>query len=371
MTYGHRNVQGLAQRRDGSVWSVEHGSYRDDEVNLLRDGGDYGWNPVPGYNEAVPMTDQSLPGPQIDAKWSSGDPTIATSGAAWVRGKQWGRYNGTLAVAALAGNRLVFMKFDKAGALTWTRTPPALRSYGRLRSVTSAANGDLLITTGNGGGSDAVLRVRPQPADPAPRSPLVEEVAQRPSRHHPCRHPHAVQPSQAPPALRTANHNATDASPMSATPRGRRLHQRQAVTKSSSHRASSATTAHGGASRPLAAYRKSEQAISAMPTKGQTEDRRSVLDGLVVPVRVVVPFLVALLDLLQRPAGLLGRGVGPESIGVLAAVAALDRVVLEAEPVLRGLPVRVRHGAETTRERRAGPAARLGWPCGWAGRATA
>ncbi len=162
VTYGHRNVQGLAQRRDGSVWSVEHGSYRDDEVNLLEDGGDYGWNPVPGYNEAVPMTDQSLPGPQIDAKWSSGNPTIATSGAAWVRGKQWGRYNGTLAVAALAGNRVVFMKFDKAGALKWTRTPPALRSYGRLRSVTSAANGDLLITTGNGGGSDAVLRVRPK-----------------------------------------------------------------------------------------------------------------------------------------------------------------------------------------------------------------
>ncbi len=118
VTYGHRNVQGLAQRRDGSVWSVEHGSYRDDEVNLLEDGGDYGWNPVPGYNESVPMTDQSLPGPQINAKWSSGNPTIATSGAAWVRGEQWGRYNGTLAVAALAGNRVVFMKFDKAGALT-------------------------------------------------------------------------------------------------------------------------------------------------------------------------------------------------------------------------------------------------------------
>jgi glucose/arabinose dehydrogenase len=25
LTYGHRNVQGLAQRLDGSVWSVEHG----------------------------------------------------------------------------------------------------------------------------------------------------------------------------------------------------------------------------------------------------------------------------------------------------------------------------------------------------------
>lgn len=60
-TYGHRNVQGLAQRDDGSLWSVEHGSCRADEVNRLVRGGDYGWNPVPGYNEEVPMTDQGCP----------------------------------------------------------------------------------------------------------------------------------------------------------------------------------------------------------------------------------------------------------------------------------------------------------------------
>ena len=161
MTYGHRNVQGLAQRRDGTVWSIEHGSFRDDEVNLLQDGGDYGWHPVPGYNEEVPMTDQALPGPQIDAAWSSGTPTIATSGGAWVRGKRWGRLDGTLAVAALAGEKVVFMQFDRAGELRWTRTPEALARFGRVRSITSATNGDLLVTTANGGGSDAVLRVRP------------------------------------------------------------------------------------------------------------------------------------------------------------------------------------------------------------------
>ena len=35
-TYGHRNVQGLAQRADGTLWSAEHGPDRDDEVNLLK-----------------------------------------------------------------------------------------------------------------------------------------------------------------------------------------------------------------------------------------------------------------------------------------------------------------------------------------------
>ena len=160
-TYGHRNVQGLAQRADGSLWSIEHGSYRDDEVNLLVKGGDYGWNPVPGYNEEVPMTDQSLPGTQQEAAWSSGTPTIATSGAAWVRGSQWGDLEGTLAVAVLKDSEMIFLRFDDAGALVSETQPEALARFGRLRSVTSARNGDLLVTTDNGDG-DRVLRISPR-----------------------------------------------------------------------------------------------------------------------------------------------------------------------------------------------------------------
>lgn len=166
-TYGHRNVQGLAQRRDGSLWSVEHGSFRDDEVNLLQRGGDYGWHPVPrdagdpSYHEQVPMTDHSLPGRQRAARWRSGSSTIATSGAAFVHGREWGRLRGALAVAALKGSRLVFMKFDDRGRLRWTRSPDALQVHGRLRSVTSLPSGDLLVTTANGS-DDRVLRVRPR-----------------------------------------------------------------------------------------------------------------------------------------------------------------------------------------------------------------
>ena len=161
LTYGHRNVQGLAERYDGRVWSVEHGPDRDDEVNRLTAGGNYGWNPVPGYNETVPMTDFSLPGRQIGARWRSGSPTLATSGATWVRGEEWGRLRGTLAVAALKSSRLVFMKFSKAGRLRWTRAPEAVQRFGRLRSVTQAPDGSLLVTTSNGT-DDAIIRVRPR-----------------------------------------------------------------------------------------------------------------------------------------------------------------------------------------------------------------
>lgn len=164
-TWGHRNVQGLAQRADGSLWSVEHGSDRDDEVNLLRNGADYGWNPVPGYDESVPMTDPSLPGHQAPARWSSGSPTLATSGADWLPDRiasGWGSYRGTLAVAALKASRLLFMKFDDAGHLRWVKAPDALTHSGRLRSVTTLPGGDVLVTTDNGNGQDRILRVTPQ-----------------------------------------------------------------------------------------------------------------------------------------------------------------------------------------------------------------
>jgi glucose/arabinose dehydrogenase len=163
-TWGHRNVQGLAQRSDGTLWSVEHGPDRDDEVNLLRNGRDYGWNPVPGYNESVPMTDQSLPGPQVAARWKSGFPTLATSGAGWLptaKSSGWGSYRGTLAVAALKAEHVLFMKFDDTGHLQWVRVPSSLTELGRVRAVTALPNGDVLVTTDNGG-NDRILRVSPR-----------------------------------------------------------------------------------------------------------------------------------------------------------------------------------------------------------------
>ncbi len=160
--YGHRNVQGLARRPGGVMWSVEHGTDRDDEVNVVLRAGNYGWNPVPGYNENTPMTNYRLPGKQIGARWRSGFPTLATSGAVFVRGKKWGRYQGTLAVCALKASKLVFMRFDKSGHLVWTKVPPALNGrYGRLRSVVMSKGNDLLITTANGGGADKIVRVSP------------------------------------------------------------------------------------------------------------------------------------------------------------------------------------------------------------------
>ncbi len=161
-TYGHRNVQGLAQRADGSLWSVEHGPDRDDEVNLLRSGGDYGWSPVPGYDESVPMTDDDLPGDQVEAAWSSGLPTIAPGGAIFVTGDQWGELEGSLAMAVLKDQAVLFLTFDPDGVLEDVLAPEALHGLGRIRTVSNDLDGSLLVTTDNGDGQDAIYRVTPR-----------------------------------------------------------------------------------------------------------------------------------------------------------------------------------------------------------------
>ena len=50
-SYGHRNPQGLAFGPDGTLYASEQGPKTDDEVNILRAGGNYGWPHVAGFRD--------------------------------------------------------------------------------------------------------------------------------------------------------------------------------------------------------------------------------------------------------------------------------------------------------------------------------
>jgi hypothetical protein len=115
---GHRNVQGIAFRsRDGLGVSAEHGPSIDDEVNLLLPGN-FGWDPVPGYNESVPMTDLGKFPDALEAIWSSGSPTLALSGATFIEGNRWGDWDGVLTVATLKATHLHIYFLTSAGEVT-------------------------------------------------------------------------------------------------------------------------------------------------------------------------------------------------------------------------------------------------------------
>jgi glucose/arabinose dehydrogenase len=159
--YGHRNVQGLALRPGTTqIYTAEHGSDRDDEINRVRKGANYGWDPVPGYNEARSMTDRKKFPKALRAVWSSGKPTVATSGITFLSGSAWGSWNGALAVGQLKGTGIRLIFLDAAGKVTSTRMVPGTTRYGRIRTVQRGPGGALYFTTSNGSG-DKIVMVTP------------------------------------------------------------------------------------------------------------------------------------------------------------------------------------------------------------------
>lgn len=166
-SFGHRNIQGVAVRpANGQIFAAEHGPSVDDEVNLIKAGGNYGWDPSRGgtedsYDESVPMTDTERFPDAVSPVWTSGEITEAICGAAFVSGEQWGPLDGALAVVALKGQKMLLFTLDESGAVTEVALPPEFDdAYGRLRSVRSGPDGALYVTTSDGE-DDKLLRVAP------------------------------------------------------------------------------------------------------------------------------------------------------------------------------------------------------------------
>ena len=50
-TYGHRNMQGIDFAPNGVLYAAEQGPKTDDEINILKPGGNYGWPHVAGFRD--------------------------------------------------------------------------------------------------------------------------------------------------------------------------------------------------------------------------------------------------------------------------------------------------------------------------------
>jgi glucose/arabinose dehydrogenase len=160
-TSGHRNPQGLDwQPGTDRLFASEHGPSGwdgpggDDEVNVVREGRDYGWPRVQGDATAPGLT-----GPiwlWEDAVAPSGASFVSREGSAWT---------GDLLVATLRGTAL--RKLDVKGARI-TGEEKVLEDFGRIRAVVEAPDGTFWVTTSNRDdygqerkGDDRVIRVIP------------------------------------------------------------------------------------------------------------------------------------------------------------------------------------------------------------------
>ncbi|MFC5287146.1 PQQ-dependent sugar dehydrogenase [Actinokineospora guangxiensis] len=167
LTYGHRNIQGIALRPGtDQVFTAEHGPDKNDEINLVVPGGNYGWDPsqggtVDGYDEDVPMTDLQRFPDAVPAKWESGDTTEAICAVTFLDGDQWGDLNGALVATALRGAKLMIFTLSEAGDVTSVAIPDEFKdTFGRLRAARTGPDGALYVTTSNGE-NDKLLKITP------------------------------------------------------------------------------------------------------------------------------------------------------------------------------------------------------------------
>lgn len=137
---GHRNIEGLAWDSVGRLWASELGPDVDDELNLIKPGGNYGWPEVTG---------------------APGDPRYIDAKAVWPSTADCspsgiGIVHDVAYVGALRGERLwqvVLHGTDAGQPQSFFRG-----EFGRIRDVVPAGDGQIWLAT-DGGKNQTILRV--------------------------------------------------------------------------------------------------------------------------------------------------------------------------------------------------------------------
>ena len=146
---GHRNVQGIAWDKAGTMYASEFGQNTWDELNHIEPGRNYGWPVVEGIGHQPGFVDPIR-------QWSTADasPSGIAVGA-----------DGAVYMAALRGESLWRIPLEGKGK---TGEPERLLQgrYGRLRTVMAAPDGRLWLMTSNTfrgtlrAGDDRILALR-------------------------------------------------------------------------------------------------------------------------------------------------------------------------------------------------------------------
>ncbi|GAB4315219.1 MAG: PQQ-dependent sugar dehydrogenase [Methanobacteriaceae archaeon] len=148
-SYGHRNPQGITwDTSNGLMYASEHGPTRNDEINIIEKGGNYGWPIVQCDN----TTDQ-----YINSLRCFNEFTLAPSGIAF--------YENSLFVTGLRGNQLRRLVLDSSGKKIISEEE-LFNNLGRIRDVVEY-KGYLYIATSNSDGrgvpkigDDKIIRIK-------------------------------------------------------------------------------------------------------------------------------------------------------------------------------------------------------------------
>lgn len=155
---GHRNPQGITfDAADGNLYTVEHGARGGDEINLIAPGKNYGWPVITyGVDYSGAKIGEGTAKEGLEQPLHYWDPSIAPGAIAIYRGKMFPEWDGDMLVAALKFQLLSRMQRDGSGKFVGEERMFE-GQYGRIRDITVAPDGALLMVTDESDG--ALLRV--------------------------------------------------------------------------------------------------------------------------------------------------------------------------------------------------------------------
>jgi glucose/arabinose dehydrogenase len=171
--YGFRNPQGIAFRPgNGQVFTAEHGPGHSDEVTMVVNGGNAGWDPIclgsVGYcgygsnqsnGSVTPMTDLAKFPSAMKPTFNNGGGSAGVAGNAFLSGSQWKLWDGALAVAFMAGNKIEILRLNADGTLL---SNTALPQGARIRALVQGPDGSLYASTDGKSGGDEIWKLTPQ-----------------------------------------------------------------------------------------------------------------------------------------------------------------------------------------------------------------
>lgn len=136
---GLRNPQGLAYH-NGNVYTSEHGTLSDDELNLMKPMSNYGWP------ESIGHSGETQAGVAPLKSWT---PTIAPCGIAAYRGDKFGFLKNNILIANLVDQSLRAVQLNELGDSVTNENIFLNEEIGRLRDVLVTPDGKIYVCSSN------------------------------------------------------------------------------------------------------------------------------------------------------------------------------------------------------------------------------
>jgi glucose/arabinose dehydrogenase len=151
ISQGHRNPQGIVLLENKTLLAAEHGPRGGDEINVINEGGDYGW-PFVSYGQPYGSGDYvrpSITGSHTGyiepiEYWV---PSIAPTELVQLPKQGWGDWGGALVLGTLREEILLFMKISENNEIIES---VRVEMNERIRDLEVLSNGSLIATTDSG-----------------------------------------------------------------------------------------------------------------------------------------------------------------------------------------------------------------------------